>query len=84
MQYQIEITRKAEKMLGRIPSAECLRIYRSIQKLANSETWEDVRKLVNHRYGYRLRVGNYRILFDAAPTGELVVAEVKRRDDRTY
>lgn len=43
------------------------------------------RALVNHHYGYRLRVGNYRILFDWDGSVKIVsIEEVKKRDEHTY
>jgi mRNA-degrading endonuclease RelE of RelBE toxin-antitoxin system len=37
------------------------------------------------KYGYRLRVGNYRILFDWDGGVKIVnIEEVKRRDEHTY
>jgi hypothetical protein len=39
----------------------------------------------NHAFGYRLRVGNYRVLFNVLETVEVVnIEEVKKRDERTY
>ena len=41
---------------------------------------------VDHQYGYRLRVGNYRVLFDYAGGATRIVSieEVRKRDERTY
>jgi len=44
-----------------------------------------VKALTNHAYGYRLRVGEYRVLFDVLGAIEVVsIEEVKKRDERTY
>jgi len=44
-----------------------------------------VKALKNHRYGYRLRVGDYRLLFDVFDHARIVsIEEVKKRDERTY
>lgn len=44
-----------------------------------------VKTLVNHQHGYRLRVGNYRVLFNFEGTITLVrIEEVGKRDERTY
>lgn len=43
--------------------------------------------LVRHRYGFRLRVGNYRVLFDADESGVATIVrieEVRKRNERTY
>ena len=45
----------------------------------------NVKALVNHAYGYRLRVGNYRVFFDFEGAVCIVsIEEVKKRDERTY
>jgi len=42
-----------------------------------------VKRLVNHQYDYRLRVGTWRVFFTEA--FEIVqIEEVKKRDERTY
>lgn len=43
-----------------------------------------VKAQVNHAHGYRLRVGNYRVLFDFEGSIRLVsIEEVSKRDERT-
>ena len=89
MKYNVEVTKKALKQLRRIQQQEQPKIYKAMQNLKDSETWGDVKKLVNHDYDYRLRVGNYRVLFNATndekiEINEITVEEVKKRDDRTY
>ena len=45
----------------------------------------NVKALVNHAYGYRLRVGSYRVFFDFDGAVRIVsIEEVKKRDERTY
>lgn len=45
----------------------------------------DIKPLVNHNYGYRLRVGRYRVLFDHDDEIRVIsIEEVKKRDGRTY
>lgn len=46
---------------------------------------QNIKTLINHQYGYRLRVGNYRILFDWDGGVKIVnIEEVKKRDEQTY
>ena len=46
---------------------------------------QQVKALQNHRYGYRRRVGKYRILFDWDSIVRIVsIEEVKKRNERTY
>lgn len=45
----------------------------------------NVKSLINHGQGYRLRVGDYRVLFDWDGGIKIVnVQEVRKRDERTY
>ena len=89
MRYIIEITRKAQKQALKIQEKDRARIFAGIRNLSDSETWDDVRKLVNHEYDYRLRVGRYRVLFNATAdltieVNEITIEEIRKRDDRTY
>jgi mRNA-degrading endonuclease RelE of RelBE toxin-antitoxin system len=48
-------------------------------------TAKNVKALTNHQYGYRLKVGNYRVLFDVENDIQIIdIQEVKKRDDNTY
>jgi mRNA interferase RelE/StbE len=45
----------------------------------------NVKALTNHAYGYRLRVGNYRVFFDFDGADRIVnIEEVRKRDEHTY
>ena len=45
----------------------------------------NVKALTNLEYGYRLRVGNYRVFFDFDGAVRIVsIEEVRKRDERTY
>jgi mRNA interferase RelE/StbE len=45
----------------------------------------NVKALVSHAYGYRLRVGSYRVFFDFDGAVRIVsIEEVKKRDEHTY
>lgn len=44
-----------------------------------------VKALTNHTYGYRLRVGDYRVFFDFDGAIRIVcIEEIRKRDERTY
>lgn len=46
---------------------------------------QNIKSLVNQQYGYRLRVGNYRIFFDWDGEIRIIeIQEIKKRDERTY
>ena len=54
-------------------------------ELADLSTARNVKALTNHEYGYRLRVGSYRVFFDFDGAVRIVsIEEVRKRDERTY
>lgn len=74
---------KALKQLRKIPDKKL--IYRKIEELTNMPECANVKKLSNHQYGYRLQVGNYRVLFNFDGIIHIIsIEEVKKRDERTY
>ncbi|MHB8148651.1 MAG: type II toxin-antitoxin system RelE family toxin [Desulfobulbia bacterium] len=84
--YSIEWQKKARKQLDKIADSDTRReIKNAVATLADFPSATQVKKLVNHRHGYRLRVGRYRVLFDVLDAVQIVsIEEVKKRDDRTY
>ena len=63
--YRVEFTETALKNLARYPKADQRRILERIDKLAADPTaMPNVKRLVDFDVAYRLRVGNYRVLFD--------------------
>jgi mRNA interferase RelE/StbE len=61
--YKVEVKPLAEKDLRVINKADALRILKKIISLENGITG-DIKKLTDFTPEYRLRVGNYRILFE--------------------
>ena len=75
--------RKQLKKLGDKPTQAS--ILGATAKLASFPDVPGVKALVNHEYGYRLRIGDYRVLFDVHTSIEIVsIEEVKKRDEGTY
>ncbi|PYG82775.1 MULTISPECIES: type II toxin-antitoxin system RelE/ParE family toxin [unclassified Pseudomonas] len=81
----INWSRKAVKQLRKIDKVDQPKVYDAVQALAHMLHAQSVKALVNHHYGYRLRVGNYRVLFDWDGGVKIVsIEEVKKRDEHTY
>lgn len=79
----IIIQPKAMKQIRKI--RERRDIMEKIGTLAHMPDCQNVKKLVNHDYQYRLRVGNYRVFFNFDGVIHVVhIEEVKKRDERTY
>ncbi len=82
---RINWTRKAVKQLRKINKSDQGIVYDAAQALANMPAVDNVKALTNHKHGYRLRVGRYRVLFDWDAEISIVdIEEVKIRDDHTY
>lgn len=61
--YKIFFSKKADKALRRMPRNLALKIAKKIKELANNpHGMRNAKKLTNHP-GYRLRVGDWRIVY---------------------
>ena len=83
---KINWTTKAMKQMGKIPAQNRKAISVAVgSELVDLAAARNVKKLTNHTYGYRLRVGNYRVFFEFDGAVRIVtVEEVKKRDEQTY
>jgi len=62
--YRIELTKRANKILIRMPSNQRVLIYRKIEEYAaNPGEGRNVIKLTGES-GYRMRVGDWRVIFE--------------------
>ncbi|QLE47609.1 type II toxin-antitoxin system RelE/ParE family toxin [Nostoc sp. C057] len=64
MTYQIELSNKAAKQLKKLSADIREKINEKILELADNPRPSGVVKLENTANKYRIRVGNYRILYD--------------------
>ncbi|WP_347904981.1 type II toxin-antitoxin system RelE/ParE family toxin [Pseudomonas purpurea] len=82
---EIYWTRKAVKQLLRVHALHRTQIRDAVTCLERMPDVINVKALSLHDYGYRLRVGNYRVLFDWNGSIQVIsIQEVKKRDERTY
>ncbi|MCF6264258.1 MAG: type II toxin-antitoxin system RelE/ParE family toxin [Xanthomonadales bacterium] len=80
---KINWTKKAIKQLKGIDRTWQKKIVNKVSGLNSFPETPATKALTKHDYGYRLRVGNYRVLFDFY-FNIVTVQEVKKRDERTY
>lgn len=66
MTYRIQFEAGAEKALAKLPMPVRRRIALAINKLADDSRPQGVRKLTKSKNSYRLRVRDYRIVYDIA------------------
>ncbi|MDR2332782.1 MAG: type II toxin-antitoxin system RelE/ParE family toxin [Burkholderiaceae bacterium] len=77
---------KALKQMRKIPAplGKAIRVAVD-EELVDLSTARNVKTLINHVYGYRLRVGNYRVFFEWDGAIRIItIEEVKKRDEQTY
>lgn len=77
---------RALKQMRKLPAEAGRAIRQCVRaELSDLEQARNVRKLVNHQYGYRLRVGHYRVFFEFDGAIRIVtIEEVRKRDEQTY
>lgn len=83
--YEIEWRPKAVRQFRKLPTQIRVKISDAVESLVTPQIAKNVRPLKKHAVGFRLRVGNYRVLFDVHESVRIVlIEEVKKRDDQTY
>jgi len=65
--FDINWTNKATKQLLKITTADRPKIIVAVKQLSAFPSVRQIKTLTNHSSDYRLRVGNYRILFYGSP-----------------
>ena len=84
--YDIDWRAKAYKQLHKIRSQQIRGdLYNAVETLRHWPDCRNVKALTGHEYGYRMRVADWRILFDVQDRVRIImIQEVKKRDERTY
>lgn len=79
-------TDKARRQAAKIKNvAERKTVFDAVGGLVDFPNVANVKKLTNHAIGYRLRVGQWRVLFDFDGGVKVIhIEEVKKRNERTY
>lgn len=72
LMYRIIIKKPAKKFIDRLPQNEKRRIVEAIERLPEGS---DIKRLQGHEGLYRLRVGDYRIIY-TIDNGELVICVI--------
>ena len=79
MAREIEIRNRAEKDLRRIPQRDGKRIAQAIIALGSGFS-SDVKRLTNFTPEYRLRVGDWRVLFEVEHDRIVIYRILHRRE----
>jgi len=87
--YRVEISpaadRDLEKLKSRIRMQDFERLRNAVRSLAEEPRPQGVRKIRGAEKAYRIRVGNYRVVYDVYDSDNLVlILQVARRSETTY
>ncbi|MBI5198274.1 MAG: type II toxin-antitoxin system RelE/ParE family toxin [Nitrospirae bacterium] len=84
MTYQILVEKQVGKEVRHIPSSARQKIDQAILALASNPRPQGCKKLTE-KEGYRIRVGDYRILYTVDDQSKTVVIyRIKIRSEKTY
>lgn len=78
MKYAVELKPRAVKDLQRIQKRDASRIADAIDRLGDDLSG-DVKRLTNFSLEYRLRIGQYRILFEIEEQNRIIIYRIIHR-----
>ncbi len=80
--YSIYLETEAEKDLRKIPSFISSRIYTKIKELSNNPHAGNCRKLKSTENFWRLRIGNYRVIYEIIDSSKRInIYRIRHRKD---
>lgn len=80
--YRLEWRKSVKKDLRRLPLLEIARIIQSIEALINNPFPHGSEKLSGSLYTYRIRVGQYRIIYEVISSLQLIeIQRIRHRKD---
>ena len=85
MPYELQVERAARRSLAGIPADDYARLERAIDALAEEPRPRGSKKLRAPAPMWRIRVGNYRVIYSVFERERIVkILGVARRGSRTY
>jgi mRNA interferase RelE/StbE len=80
MRYDVVLKPRARKDLRRIAKTDAVQIVAALNELTNN-LHGDIKRLTNFTPEYRLRIGDYRALFEVERPNHVVVYRIRHRRD---
>jgi mRNA interferase RelE/StbE len=82
MAYRIEWKKSTKKDLRKLPSEIVDRILEAVDRLAENPFQHGVEKLAGAEHSYRMRIGDYRVVFEVVSGSTLIeIHRVRHRKD---
>jgi mRNA interferase RelE/StbE len=83
--WSVEYSQKARKNLKKLPKQARKQIIDAVKKLGAGHPTSDIKKLKTYQDSWRLRVGEYRVIFKREKERTVIlVIEIGRRGKNTY
>jgi len=82
--FQIEITKTAHHQLRQLSPINLQRVHEAIEQLSRNPRPNGVKKLKGEVDFYRIRVGNYRILYEINDAARLISIERVMSRENAY
>ena len=82
--YQVLLARSAEKDLSKVPSEVHGRLIAAIQGLGNNPRPAGSRKLAGTKSDWRIRVGDYRVIYEITDSVRIVFINRVRHRREAY
>jgi mRNA interferase RelE/StbE len=77
----VRLTPRARRQLDRLPGKQADLVRDELEKLAAEDENLDVRKMAGEADSYRLRIGDYRVIFNREAGQVAVVTRIGHRRD---
>jgi mRNA interferase RelE/StbE len=82
MAFRIEWKKSTRKDLRKLPASVGERIFEAVENLAENPFPRGVEKLSGSEHAYRIRLGDYRIVYEVVTESKLVeIQRVRHRKD---
>ena len=82
MAFRIEWKKSTRKDLRKLPSSAADKIVQAVENLAKNPFPHGVEKLSGSEYAYRIRLGDYRIVYEVVTESKLIeIQRVRHRKD---
>lgn len=80
--YKIEWKNSAYKELQKLPRPMIVKVVAAVSDLANDPFPRGVKKLVGSEYTYRIRIGDYRVVYEVFENKLIIgIVRVRHRKD---
>ena len=84
MSYRVDVPRRQQRVLDALPASERARVTRAIAELGHDPRPPGVKKLTGIPE-WRIRVGDYRVIYSIWDRDDLVlITKIARRSETTY